>query len=174
MQLLIDKDSHFKSEQIRIEAIKAHQWYQLPSENQLIELTEEFYCLMLRYVRLLKLGQEQDAIYLRSQFIEPFVIHLVQWLTYCGESFSSQEALHLRETMRDVTLPTLLNQRRSSLEEFLSYLSTVEELLTHFTRVMGYQTNSLAGRQLRSYISLLMNEIAMTEGCDKRALIGLY
>lgn len=174
LQLLIDKDLRFKSEKIRIQAIKSHQWYQLPSAKRLTELTEDYYGMMLCCARLLKLGHEGDAIYLQSQFVEPFLIHLVQWLTYCGESFSNEEMAHLQQVMRDVSIPVLSNQTKSKWEHFLNYLKTGEELLSHFATIMNYKLDHRNSIQLKDYISVLIKDVIKAGRCDKTLLIGLY
>ena len=171
VQLLIDKDFRFKSEVIRLEAIKYNQWYDLPDEVELREQEEKFYTAILISARLLNQQKYSHVISFESRVLEPFLINLVQWISYCGESFLIHEMEKIKKLVREVTSDLPLIQTATKWERLSFYVETSEELLAIYATIMNYQVISPKTVQLKSFFEILRSHAQDTNYCDKKKLI---
>lgn len=174
MHLLIDKDLRFKSEGIRLEAIKYNQWYDLPDEIELREEEEKFYTAILASARLLSQQKYSHVTEYESRVLEPFLINLIQWISYCGEIFLIHEMVNIKKLVREVTADLPLIQTTTKWERLSFYVETSEELLVIFTNIMNYQIINPKSSQLKSFFEILKSHAQDADSCDKKNLICQY
>lgn len=171
VQLLIDKDFRFKSEVIRLEAIKYNQWYDLPGEIELREEEEKFYTAILKSARLLSQKKYSHVIDFESRVLEPFLINLIQWISYCGEFFWIHEMGNIKKLVREVTADLPLIQTTTKWERLSFYVKTSEELSVIFSNIMNYQVISPKTAQLKAFFEILRSHAQNTDLGDKKNLI---
>lgn len=174
MYLLLDKDQRFNKEQIKIEGIKYGKWYQLPDENELMQFTEKFYIFILKSSRLIKNNDWLSIMHIEYDILEPLVVTLMQWLSYCDELFTLEELGDIKSLVYDakVLLPTVKEQNH--LKRLCRYLKVGEHLIDNYSNIMDYENSNANINHLKQCVSIQLEQHFKQNLEDNEALICLY
>lgn len=174
MRLLIDKDQQFKKEQIKLEGIKYGKWYELPDQTEFIQVIEKFYIFLLKSVRLIKNENRLEILKIESEILEPIVINLTQWLSYCDELFTFEEVNNIK-TLVLYTKETLPSMREKNFYNRLNtYLKVGENLIDNYSVIMDYEVKNAKITYLKETLLSQLQHHLNTQSTDNEGLLCLY
>ncbi|MBP3904315.1 hypothetical protein GMA43_06660 [Turicibacter sanguinis] len=174
MRLLIDKDHQFKKEQIKLEGIKYGKWYELPDQMEFIQVIEKFYIFLLKSVRLMKNHNMIEILKIESEILEPIVISLTQWLSYCDELFTFEEVNNIKNLVTDAkkNLPSM--REKNDYNRLNTYLNVGENLINNYSDIMDYEMNNAKIIYLKETLLTQLQHFLNHQQTDKGNLICLY